>query len=183
MPEYKLIVNEDGAIILDQGAMAVDTETALSLLDLLHQRYERLACVYVVRNVAMGAYKIGWTAQRIEARVSQIRYDVGDWQGVDIDVTIPCPSTSEARQLEAELHTQFAGKRLYGEWFNLSVEDLIFMRDMAYPGLRVACEKVNRLLFGVDQLEDVAKENRKEAAQRAQWLSDFYAAAAKELKG
>jgi hypothetical protein len=43
--------------------------------------------------------------------------------------------------------------------------------------------ETNRFLFGVDRLEDLSKEHRKEAAQRAQWLSDFYATAAKELKG
>lgn len=45
MPEFKLVVNEDGAMILDQDGQAVDFEAACTLLNLLHQRYERSACV------------------------------------------------------------------------------------------------------------------------------------------
>lgn len=55
MPEYKLIVNEDGAIILDQTGLAVDTTTALALLEQLSERYERPAHVYIVRNTTMAA--------------------------------------------------------------------------------------------------------------------------------
>jgi hypothetical protein len=147
MPEYKLVVNEDGAIILNQESEAVNSDTAFTLLDLLHERYERPACVYVVHNAAMEAYKIGWTAQKIESRVSQIRYDVGGWQGVELEFTLPCSSVSEARQLEVQLHTRFKDKHLYGEWFKLTDEDVNYLQDLWVLSSEVQSYSLKTLLF------------------------------------
>jgi hypothetical protein len=97
MSEYKLIVDDNGARILDRAGRAIKEETALTLLDQLHEHYERPTCVYFVHSTVMDAYKIGWTGQRIEARVSQIRYAMGNWQGVELEYTVPCQSSKEAR--------------------------------------------------------------------------------------
>lgn len=82
------------------------------------------ACVYVISNKATSAYKIGWTGQQIDRRVSQVRTETGRRKGVELEFTVPCKSHSAARALEYQLHLEFASKRIQGEWFALTEQDL-----------------------------------------------------------
>lgn len=130
MSEFKLIVSNEGAMILDEQGEAVDFQTASSLIDLLHQHYESPACVYIMRNTTTNEYKIGWTSQAIGRRISQVRYDVGDLGAIDLEFTIPTRSSLQARELEKKLHSHFADKHAYGEWYKLLDEDLDYFWDL-----------------------------------------------------
>lgn len=43
--------------------------------------------------------------------------------------------------------------------------------------------EANRYLFGIDRVEDLPDEHRKDAAVRAEWLADYYSNISKQLKG
>ncbi len=79
--------------------------------------------VYVLEG--NGTYKIGRAkdpVKRSELLAIQLPYKV------NLLFTIPA---SNPRSLEADLHEHFADKRLNGEWFDLSPEDVAYIRGFA----------------------------------------------------
>jgi hypothetical protein len=88
------------------------------------QRKPKPGYVYLIK-ADNGMYKIG-KAQRPDERIKalgiQLPYDVE---------TIALIETPDAAGLEADLHAQFADKRLKGEWFDLVTADLDHLRRLA----------------------------------------------------
>ena len=78
--------------------------------------------VYLIKTNS-GIHKIGMTtdtAKRITA-----------FRGLPFQVEYVCIiQSNKARELESQLHQQFAQKRINGEWFNLSPEDVEHIKSL-----------------------------------------------------
>lgn len=78
-------------------------------------------CVYIIRDVDVsGFYKIG-VASDLKRRLAQLT--ICPFR-IKIVHVIP---TENAYSLEYQLHAQFADKRVRGEWFNLTTEDIAWL--------------------------------------------------------
>ena len=81
--------------------------------------------VYLIQDVTVtGYFKIGKTNNP-----SRRMYDFGVLLPMQVKVihVIPCQNMS---QLEAQLHRQFADKRVNGEWFALSQPDIDYIKGL-----------------------------------------------------
>ena len=79
---------------------------------------DRMATVYIVRANRDDVYKIGFTSTLFR-RLSLLDRELP--HGVELVESI---KTLEPARLERMLHTEFSAKRVRGEWFQLSKEDL-----------------------------------------------------------
>lgn len=86
--------------------------------------------VYVVKSLTNNAYyKIGRT-RNLHRRTKT--FDVK----LPFDVEIVCLiKTEDMYKLEGELHGRYVHKRKDGEWFNLSHEDLLWLKS--FPGNQI----------------------------------------------
>lgn len=87
-------------------------------------RHEKPGFIYLVQSVS-GHYKIGLTANP-EHR--------GKTFGVQLpfEVEFICLiKTDNMQRLETELHERFADKRVNGEWFDLTPEDVEYIKGLA----------------------------------------------------
>jgi hypothetical protein len=121
MSEFKVILNADGATILDQDAQAINSKDALSLLETLRTTYEKPASVYFLFYESKDLYKIGLTSQDLKSRLAQVRYDENA-RDISLIHAIRCDKTSQAIDLEFMLHSIFDDGRAYGEWFHILPE-------------------------------------------------------------
>lgn len=84
--------------------------------------------VYLVSNNSFerGIFKIGMTKNSAQERINQINSATGVPEPFRIDVLI---ATSNARRLEATLHTEFSSKRLSNnrEFFKLEQTDVVWI--------------------------------------------------------
>lgn len=80
--------------------------------------------VYLVQSPT-GAYKIG---KAKDPSNRQKTFDVKLPFEVEFIALI---QSDDMRKLEAELHAQFADKRVNGEWFNLTPEDVEYIKGLA----------------------------------------------------
>lgn len=82
-------------------------------------------CVYLIKDISVTGYiKIGRTnnlARRLGAFKVQLPFEIE---------VIHIIRTHDSKTLEAELHRHFADKRVNGEWFNLTVDDVERLRSM-----------------------------------------------------
>lgn len=75
---------------------------------------------YIVKNSNNSLYKIGRTKQEVKNRIKQ-------WEFLacaNIDETIIID-----KDVENELHRKFKDKRIKGEWFELSINDIEYIRE------------------------------------------------------
>lgn len=72
-----------------------------------------------------GAFKIG-KAQDPSKRIRQL--EIALPYPVQTVATVP---TDDARALESKLHKRFKDKRLNGEWFDLSAQDVAYIKGLA----------------------------------------------------
>lgn len=80
--------------------------------------------VYLLQSVT-GAYKIGFTANpksRLRTFNVKLPFEVS---------YIALIETRDCAQLETDLHSMFANKRINGEWFNLSPDDVDYIKGLA----------------------------------------------------
>lgn len=100
--------------------------------DHLPQQAENRDFVYIFRRIRDGIYKIGVTGN-LRSRANTIACGCGS----HIDL-IAALDTSDAYQIEQELHQCFDSKRLPGEWFELDISDVTriknFFSDMQNGG-------------------------------------------------
>lgn len=83
----------------------------------------RFGWVYLLS--AGNRYKIGLTTSPVEKRVATIQANT-PW---DIVIEhIIC--SSDVRATEKRLHDQFEEKRVNGEWFNLTPEDVKYIKSL-----------------------------------------------------
>jgi hypothetical protein len=84
---------------------------------------DKTGFVYLIHDGEL--YKIGRTSQP-EKRIPQIEYQNG--RPCTVLVLI---ETADYRTLELELHEKFGDKRVRGEWFDLSPEDIAWITSLA----------------------------------------------------
>ena len=79
--------------------------------------------VYIIEAVNMGFYKIGMTVNFIqrEKNLVLLPFDIKLFHKIE---------SNDYIKLERELHKKYADKRVNGEWFRLSQEDLEEIRGM-----------------------------------------------------
>lgn len=120
---YILITDYSGAAcancLIALGAMAVlgayiDRKEKSDERD---QRSSHHGLVYIIKSGKY--YKIGMTRGNLDTRLKSIQ--TGSPYKIEIIHTI---KTASPEKLEAELHRQFKGKRLSGEWFDLNQFDI-----------------------------------------------------------
>jgi hypothetical protein len=91
----------------------------------IHRAMPRGEYVYVIKDVDIsGYYKIGRTTD-LYTRLST--FEVKLPFEIEVIAILQC---GNAIQLERELHRRFASKRVKGEWFNLSTDDLEAIRGI-----------------------------------------------------
>ena len=107
--------------------------------------------VYVIHGKGTGRYKIGCTINMKE-RLKGLQ----NGSPVDIEI-ISIHYTSEHYLLEKMLHQRFAHVRLYGEWFGLGAEDVLYLS-----------QETNRIVddLGHAPLEQEAPERNGDACPR-----------------
>jgi hypothetical protein len=104
--------------IAEQKAIAREQEKATRKVNKTTAGY-----VYILRQVGGEHYKIGRTANpanRLKTFSVKLPFSV------KFDVLIETPNMY---QLEADLHVRFATKRVDGEWFELSAEDIGYIKE------------------------------------------------------
>lgn len=83
--------------------------------------------VYLIKDVSMtGHYKIGKTRNphdRLSTFGVKLPFEIE---------TVCLIRCDRYHELESNLHRQFADKRVNGEWFNLSPEDVEYIKGLAY---------------------------------------------------
>lgn len=79
--------------------------------------------IYILKS-SSGHYKIGRT-KYLQNRLSQLQ------TGSPISLKfVHSIKTQDMKALESELHHRFASKRVRGEWFNLSPEDVEYIKTL-----------------------------------------------------
>lgn len=186
MPEYKLIVNDKTAMILDADGRAVDTRTASALLEMQRRSYGFEASVYILHDREKNIYKIGMTRQPVNNRVMQVRYSESTLDIVLIHV-ITCDTDTQAADLEFVLHSIAATTHIGGEWFNLPLSAVArfqsvakFTEAMSYllktwwTSLKSPSDRqtsvYNRCKSELDQWYRSIEEKRKSRDERSVWL-------------
>lgn len=83
--------------------------------------------VYVIHS-SLGQHKIGFTKDPHKRMASFIR---GFTAKMPVELTmIHTIKTDDMRRLESELHTRFQSKRNKGEWFDLTDDDLAYLKSL-----------------------------------------------------
>jgi hypothetical protein len=87
--------------------------------------------IYLLENVSDNTIKIGYTRGKVEKRAKQLL--TGSSADLSIIKTIP---TDFGYKTETYLHRIFSHKKVRGEWFNLTQEDIAKMEEI--------CEKTEK---------------------------------------
>lgn len=77
--------------------------------------------IYILFNPKTLLYKIGMTINP-EMRISHLRLKYGTL------VWIHLFKTEDMRNREMELHTTYVHKNVYGEWFQLNLDDILYLK-------------------------------------------------------
>jgi len=78
-----------------------------------------MAKVYLIGIPDEGIYKIGYTTRNIDKRIDEVQ--VGNPKKLELVETF---ETKHYLNLEKWMHRLYAPKRLEGEWFELTSEDI-----------------------------------------------------------
>lgn len=131
------VLGDDNILSLLGADMFSCLHSHYSLLfkDLIDKR-EKETKTYIVLDTNNGYYKIGKTTQKVKDRIQQ-------WS------SLACAELGRPiiinKDVEKELHKKFKDKRIKGEWFNLTREDIIYIEILSmYPFLDYG--KINNIL-------------------------------------
>jgi|SRR5579859_647860 len=84
---------------------------------------DRGSHVYIIHEVdAADICKIGIT-NNVAHRLSDLQ--ISNWRQLVLAATVPVIAQSEALKIERYVHQIFAGKRLNGEWFRVTVQEAL----------------------------------------------------------
>jgi hypothetical protein len=100
-------------------------------------------CVYFIESDT--GVKVGYSGN-VSARLASIAWERSEY--VEICGVVGLPSQLAARKLEAKFHSIFADKKIKGEWFDLTREDVAF-------ALRLA-RTLNLKTYGCERAGDLA---------------------------
>lgn len=81
-----------------------------------------MPCVYFIRKGNRDVFKVGMSGSTAESRLKSLQ--TGSEEPLSICGKIFCNSPFAATELEHYLHRELAAKRLNGEWFGLSWNDV-----------------------------------------------------------
>lgn len=83
--------------------------------------------IYIIHSTS-GHYKIGRSSDP-QRRLSQLKATEGPFEYSLVNVL----ETNDANEAEKEFHAKFASKRVRGEWFSVTAEDLgLLLTEGAY---------------------------------------------------
>lgn len=86
---------------------------------------ENKGCVYFFRHIGLSPVKIGYSSSDSPA-IRFLQFKTYAPYGSEI---IGFIITSDAKQIETNLHRKYSHKRLSGEWFEITVEDAQYEID------------------------------------------------------
>lgn len=123
--KYWLRDSDKGFEIVDRAGQSVSFDEAHRVINSLLETYAFPAYVYIACKPTLPnmEYKIGYSAQNPEKRMSQLRYQEKD-DRIFLLHTIACDSVSDAIRLETNLHGYFNRSHIRGEWFCLKRSDI-----------------------------------------------------------
>lgn len=90
---------------------------------------ENCTCVYLFLNESSGLCKIGVT-NNPRTRLRQLECSSGMSLSPLIFIELQPDYDENAHFLEKYLHEYFKSKRQFGEWFNLSIRDIIQIKNL-----------------------------------------------------
>lgn len=85
--------------------------------------------IYLIGIPDEGRYKIGWTKGSIQKRI--IPLQTGNPKKIEV---IHLFETEHYLRLERWMHGKYSSKRMEGEWFNLTIEDIMSFKDECQKG-------------------------------------------------
>ena len=94
--------------------------------------------IYLICDSSQNTYKIGVTRNLVQNRIKKLQ--TGNSSELHIVYTI---STDYPFRLETLLHNKFKDKRVYGEWFSLSDDDVKEFKNIC-----------NNLIDIIDSMKD-----------------------------
>lgn len=92
----------------------------LNLQNITNMETKELGCVYFFRHVGLTPVKIGYTSNKSPIKRFE-QFKTYAPFGAEILGFI---QTNEAKKYETDLHLKYSAKRLDGEWFEISEEDI-----------------------------------------------------------
>lgn len=95
----------------------------------LNQTEDDTRCVYVIYSGSSGLFKIG-ISNNYNQRLMQIRAQSGMKIYEVIIIWLEPGRDEPAKIIETTLHEFFKSKRIVGEWFSLSIKDLIQIKNL-----------------------------------------------------
>jgi hypothetical protein len=106
-----------------------------------YNREQEGSCVYLFLNNKTGFTKIGYTTM-LKIRIRTIELSSGNPVSLIAAIYPENGYKPKAKDIEKYLHNYFQKKRVIGEWFNLSVRDIIQVAR-----LFIAIDAGNGMLF------------------------------------
>jgi len=146
---YQVVVNGDEAVIWASQISPLNHEEAEEVIAAIRRFYSRVTPAdleqwrYTLRmNAPMGPsrkgqpgivylftdgalHKIGITSRTVASRIKQVEQDCGKKLTCAWSLFV-----DDAAALESQLHNAFSEKRIKGEWFNLSPEDVAYIMSI-----------------------------------------------------
>lgn len=129
--KYQIQETEQGLALIDPAGNAVSFDEAHQVINQLMDTYAHPAYVYLAckPDLPRMEYKIGYSGQEPERRMSQLRYQTQD-DRIFLLHTIACKTSQSALKLETEIHEWFEGQHIQGEWFYLDRGDITMLLDI-----------------------------------------------------
>lgn len=127
--QYRIVLSEMGIKLCSDDGSSLNYNEARELIDELDRAYPKPSIVYVLRNPQSGFYKIGYTSNPINKRVSQIQ-SREQINNLDVINIYERHNAAEARELESYLHNHYQDNHVYGEWFDLDSFDIAVLKQM-----------------------------------------------------
>jgi hypothetical protein len=124
LARVELIASSDAHPLCSIAKSALDRIKPVEETEHKKKAKKKDGWVYVL--FCMGRYKIGVTTQSVHDRVSAIARGLPSEP--QLVTTI---KTQDCYGLESTLHDRYGGKRLKGEWFALSNEDVEYIKEIA----------------------------------------------------
>ncbi len=91
--------------------------------------HEDCKCVYLIKNLSNGLSKIGIT-NRPKSRLRELERNSGNKLMALLIITLQEDYDESAEYLENYLHNYFENKRKIGEWFDLTIRDVVQIREL-----------------------------------------------------
>jgi len=125
----ELVTSEDLAFYTHKSLENIERDVAelekLGLLDDFKGVRRRIGYVYLIKDCERNLYKIGMTTD-IRKRLNALQSSTGNSSLMLIHKI----RSKRCSELEKILHQMFAGKCVFGEWFQLTDEDVDWIKSI-----------------------------------------------------